>query len=86
MLTHAFETLGCHVVGWRTDNFNVASQIAIERLGAQRDGVLRGHAMRRDGTIRDTVMYSLRAGEWPEVKAQLAYLLNKPRPSLSTTS
>ena len=85
MLTHAFETLGCHVVGWRTDNFNVASQIAIERLGAQRDGVLRGHAMRRDGTIRDTVMYSLRAGEWPEVKAQLAYLLTKPRPSLSTT-
>ena len=85
MLTHAFETLGCHVVGWRTDNFNVASQKAIERLGAQKDGVLRGHAMRRDGTIRDTVMYSLRAGEWPEVKAQLAYLLNKPRPSLSTT-
>lgn len=85
MLTHAFETLGCHVVGWRTDNFNVASQIAIERLGAHKDGVLRGHAMRRDGTIRDTVMYSLRAGEWPEVKAQLAYLLNKPRPSLSTT-
>ena len=85
MLTHAFETLGCHVVGWRTDNFNVASQKAIERLGAQKDGVLRGHAMRRDGTIRDTVMYSLRAGEWPEVKAQLAYLLTKPRPSLSTT-
>ena len=85
MLTHAFETLGCHVVGWRTDNFNVVSQKAIERLGAKKDGVLRGHAMRRDGTIRDTVMYSLRAGEWPEVKAQLAYLLNKPRPSLSTT-
>ena len=85
MLTHAFETLGCYVVGWRTDNFNVASQKAIERLGAQKDGVLRGHAMRRDGTIRDTVMYSLRAGEWPEVKAQLAYLLTKPRPSLSTT-
>ena len=85
MLTHAFETLGCYVVGWSTDNFNVASQKAIERLGAQKDGVLRGHAMRRDGTIRDTVMYSLRAGEWPEVKAQLAYLLTKPRPSLSTT-
>ena len=85
MLTHAFETLGCHVVGWRTDNFNVASQKAIERLGAQKDGVLRGHAMRRDGTIRDTVMYSLRTGEWPEAKAQLTYLLNKPRPSHSTT-
>jgi RimJ/RimL family protein N-acetyltransferase len=79
MLTHAFETLGCHVVGWRTDNFNHASQQAIERLGARKDGVIRGHAMRRDGTIRDTVMYSLRSGEWPEVKAQLLYLLDKPR-------
>ncbi len=79
MLTHAFETLGCNVVGWRTDNFNVASQKAIERLGAQKDGVIRGHAMRRDGTVRDTVMYSMRAGEWPEAKAQLLYLLNKPR-------
>ena len=80
MLTHAFEALGCHVVGWRTDNFNFASQQAIERLGAQKDGVIRGHALRRDGTIRDTVMYSLRAGEWPEVKAQLLYMLDKPRP------
>ncbi|MBC7598019.1 MAG: GNAT family N-acetyltransferase [Polaromonas sp.] len=79
MLTHAFETLGCHVVGWRTDNFNHASQRAIERLGARKDGVIRGHALRRDGTIRDTVMYSLRSGEWPEVKAQLLYLLDKPR-------
>jgi len=79
MLTHAFETLGCNVVGWRTDNFNFASQRAIERLGAKKDGVIRGHALRRDGTIRDTVMYSLRAGEWPEVKAQLLYLLDKPR-------
>ena len=86
MLTHAFETLGCHVVGWRTDNFNFASQKAIERLGAQKDGVLRGHALRRDGTIRDTVMYSMRAGEWPEAKAQLVYLLNKPRPSLQSPS
>lgn len=83
MLTHAFETLGCNVVGWRTDNFNHASQQAIERLGARKDGVIRGHAMRRDGTIRDTVMYSLRSGEWPEVKAQLLYLLDKPRPSKS---
>ncbi len=79
MLTHAFETLGCHVVGWRTDNFNFASQAAIERLGAQKDGVIRGHALRRDGTIRDTVMYSMRAGEWPEAKAQLLYQLEKPR-------
>ena len=77
MLTHAFETLDCNVVGWRTDNFNQASQRAIERLGARKDGVIRGHALRRDGTIRDTVMYSLLAGEWFEVKAQLLYLLDK---------
>ena len=77
LMTHAFEVLGCHVVGWRTDNFNFASQAAIERLGAKKDGVLRGHALRRDGTIRDTVMYSMRAGEWPEAKAQLLYLLDK---------
>lgn len=79
LMTHAFETLCCHVVGWRTDNFNFASQAAIERLGAKKDGVLRGHALRRDGTIRDTVMYSMRSGEWPEAKAQLLYLLDKPR-------
>ena len=79
LLTHAFQTLGCHVVGWRTDNFNFVSQAAIERLGAKKDGVIRGHALRRDGTIRDTVMYSMRSGEWPEAKAQLLYLLDKPR-------
>ncbi len=79
MMSHAFDTLGCNVVGWRTDNFNHASQRAIERLGARKDGVIRGHALRRDGTIRDTVMYSLRSGEWPEVRAQLIYLLDKPR-------
>ncbi|MEY5028835.1 MAG: hypothetical protein RLZ63_1150 [Pseudomonadota bacterium] len=77
LLTHAFETLQCRVVGWRTDNFNFASQRAIERLGARKDGVIRGHALRRDGTIRDTVMYSMTAGEWPEAKAQLLYMLNK---------
>ncbi|MDO9145129.1 GNAT family N-acetyltransferase [Rhodoferax sp.] len=79
MMTHAFEVLGCHVVGWRTDNFNFASQTAIERLGAKKDGVIRGHALRRDGTIRDTVMYSMRSGEWPEARAQLLYRLNMPR-------
>ena len=79
MMGHAFDALGCHVVGWRTDNFNFASQAAIERLGAKKDGVIRGHALRRDGTIRDTVMYSLRAGEWPDVKAQLLHQLNRPR-------
>jgi RimJ/RimL family protein N-acetyltransferase len=79
MMGHAFDTLGCHVVGWRTDNFNFASQAAIERLGAKKDGVIRGHALRRDGTIRDTVMYSMRSGEWPEAKAQLLYLRDRPR-------
>jgi RimJ/RimL family protein N-acetyltransferase len=77
LMRHAFETLGCAVVGWRTDNFNFASQAAIERLGAKKDGVIRGHALRRDGTIRDTVMYSMRAGEWPEARAQLLYLLDR---------
>ncbi|NUZ05923.1 GNAT family N-acetyltransferase [Piscinibacter koreensis] len=79
LMTHAFETLGARLVGWRTDNFNFASQRAIERLGARRDGVLRHHALRRDGTVRDTVMYSLAAGEWPEVKAQLRWQLDRPR-------
>ena len=77
MMGHAFDQLGCHVVGWRTDNFNFASQRAIERLGAWKDGVIRGHALRRDGTIRDTVMYSMRSGEWPEARAQLLYLLQR---------
>ena len=79
LLTHAFETLGAKLVGWRTDNFNFASQRAIERLGAKKDGVLRHHAPRRDGTVRDTVMYSMTAGEWPEAKVQLNYLLSRPR-------
>jgi RimJ/RimL family protein N-acetyltransferase len=79
LLTHAFETLGARLVGWRTDNYNFASQRAIERLGAKKDGVLRHHALRRDGTVRDTVMYSLAAGEWAEVKAHLQYQLAKPR-------
>jgi RimJ/RimL family protein N-acetyltransferase len=75
MMGHAFDALGCAVVGWRTDNFNFASQRAIERLGAKKDGVIRHHALRRDGTVRDTVMYSLLRGEWQEVKAHLLYLL-----------
>jgi RimJ/RimL family protein N-acetyltransferase len=79
LMTHAFETLGASLVGWRTDNYNFASQRAIERLGARKDGVLRHHALRRDGTVRDTVMYSLAAGEWPEVKAHLQYQLTRPR-------
>jgi len=79
LLTHAFETLGAKVVGWRTDNYNFASQQAIERLGAKKDGVIRHHALRRDGTVRDTVMYSVTAGEWPEIKAHLLYQRNRPR-------
>ena len=79
LLTHAFEDLGAKLVGWRTDNDNFASQRAIERLGARKDGVLRHHALRRDGTVRDTVMYSVSAGEWPEMKAHLTDLLDKPR-------
>ena len=79
LLTHAFDTLHAKLVGWRTDNYNFASQQAIERLGARKDGVLRHHAVRRDGTVRDTVMYSVTAGEWPEIKAHLLYQQNKPR-------
>lgn len=77
LLSHAFDTLGCAVVGLRTDNFNYASQAAIERLGAKKDGVLRHHHMRRDGTVRDTVMYSIVRGEWPEVKSHLHYKLQQ---------
>ncbi len=79
LLTHAFEALHAKVVGWRTDNYNFASQKAIERLGAKKDGVIRHHAVRRDGTVRDTVMYSVTAGEWPEIKAHLLYQQTKPR-------
>lgn len=71
LMEHAFETLNCSVVGWRTDILNLASQRAIERLGALKDGVLRSHALRRDGSIRDTVMYSLLAAEWPAVRDRL---------------
>ena len=77
LMTHAFEKLGAALVGLRTDNFNHASQAAIERLGARKDGVLRHHAVRRDGTVRDTVMYSITAGEWPEIKAQLRHRLER---------
>ncbi len=79
LMTHAFETLGAKLVGWRTDSDNLASQRAIERLGARKDGVLRHHALRRDGTVRDTVMYSLTADEWPAVKVHLEHQLARPR-------
>ena len=71
LLAHAFETLGCKVVGLRTDNFNFVSQQAIEGIGAKKDGVLRHHQARRDGTVRDSVLYSILAGEWPDVKRHL---------------
>ena len=75
LLTHAFESLGCKVVGLRTDNFNFASQRAILSLGARFDGAIRHHMARRDGTIRDTMMYSILAAEWPDVKRHLALRL-----------
>jgi RimJ/RimL family protein N-acetyltransferase len=71
LLEHAFETVGCQVVGWRTDNFNFRSQRAIEALGARKDGVIRHYQARRDGTARDTVFYSVLAAEWPDVKRHL---------------
>jgi len=77
LLAHAFDTLGCAVVGLRTDNFNYASQAAIERLGAKKDGVIRHAAPRRDGSVRDTVMYSILRGEWPEIETQLRYRLGR---------
>ncbi|HEX2716499.1 MAG TPA: GNAT family N-acetyltransferase [Gemmatimonadaceae bacterium] len=72
LLAHAFDTLGAKCVGLRTDNFNFRSQRAIEALGAKKDGVLRHHQARRDGTVRDSVMYSILASEWPDVKRHLA--------------
>jgi RimJ/RimL family protein N-acetyltransferase len=80
LLGHAFETLGCKVVGLRTDNFNFASQRAIEALGAKKDGVIRHHMARRDGTVRDSVMYSILATEWPDVKRHLELRLIRHRP------
>ncbi|HUQ74841.1 MAG TPA: GNAT family N-acetyltransferase [Burkholderiales bacterium] len=71
LLAHAFEALGCKVVGLRTDNFNFASQRAIEKLGAKKDGAIRHHQPRRDGTVRDTVMYSILHSEWPDVRRHL---------------
>jgi RimJ/RimL family protein N-acetyltransferase len=71
LFQHAFEDVGCKVVGLRADNFNFASQRAIERLGAKKDGVIRHHQARRDGTVRDSVMFSVLAAEWPDVKRHL---------------
>lgn len=79
LLTHAFETFDCNAVEFRTDWFNRQSQAAIERLGAKRDGILRNHMILPDGRVRDTVVYSIIRNEWPGVKKNLQYMLNKPR-------
>jgi RimJ/RimL family protein N-acetyltransferase len=71
LLSHGFEQLQCKVIGLRTDNFNFRSQRAIEALGAKKDGVIRHHAMRRDGSVRDSVLYSILATEWPDVRKHL---------------
>jgi len=77
LFTHGFEALKCGVVGLRTDNFNFPSQRAIEALGAKKDGVIRHHWTRRDGSVRDTVMYSVLAAEWPGVKRHLESRLRR---------
>jgi RimJ/RimL family protein N-acetyltransferase len=77
LLGHAFDALGCRVVGFRTDHFNFASQHAIEALGARKDGVIRHHMARRDGSVRDSVMYSILAAEWHDVRKHLERRLAK---------
>ena len=77
LLTHGFEVMGVQCVQIRTDALNLRSQAAIERLGAKRDGVLRGHQQMADGRLRDTVVYSILDREWPGVKANLHYLLKR---------
>ena len=77
LLGHAFEVMGCNVVEIRTDWFNKRSQAAIERLGAKRDGVLRRHAVMGDGRVRDLVVYSIIADEWPGVRQNLQFLLSR---------
>ncbi len=79
LLRHAFETLGCIAVEFRTHVFNRASRNAIERLGAKLDGVLRNHARAGDGTLRDTCVYSIIAGEWPAVASNLRWQMERPR-------
>jgi RimJ/RimL family protein N-acetyltransferase len=79
LLTHAFETLNCIAVEFRTSYFNYQSRKAIERLGAKPDGILRQHTIMPNGTVRDTCVFSIIACEWPSVKAHLDYQLSKPR-------
>ena len=77
LFEHAFDRLGCQVVGLRTDHFNFASQRAIERLGAKKDGIIRHHGARRDGSVRDTVIYSVLKHEWPDVRRHLTLRLDR---------
>jgi RimJ/RimL family protein N-acetyltransferase len=79
LLTHAFESLGCNAVEFRTHWFNQASRRAIERLGAKLDGVLRAHQIAPNGSLRDTCVYSIVAAEWPAVRAHLDFQLHRPR-------
>lgn len=79
LMEHAFDALGCQMVGLRTDNFNFASQKAIAALGARRDGVLRHHQLRKDGTVRDSVMFSILKAEWPDVRRHLELRLSRLR-------
>lgn len=84
LLSHAFDALGCAVVGLRTDNFNFRSQAAIAALGAKKDGVLRHHQARRDGTVRDSVMFSILAAEWRDVRRHLELRLARRAGARST--
>jgi len=79
LLTHAFETLGCIAVEFRTHRLNTQSRRAIERLGAQLDGILRSHLRTADGNLRDTCVYSIIAPEWPTIKTHLQWQLARPR-------
>ena len=79
LLTHAFETLGCIAVEFRTHFFNLQSRAAILRLGARLDGILRNHSRAANGTLRDTCVYSIIESEWPTVQAHLRWQLDKPR-------
>jgi len=79
LLTHAFEALGCIAVEFRTHRLNTPSRRAIERLGAQLDGMLRAHSRSADGTLRDTAVYSITAAEWPTIESHLQWQLEKPR-------
>lgn len=80
LLAHAFEQLGCIAVEFRTHHLNHASRAAIARLGARQDGILRHHQVLPDGSLRDTVVFSIVAPEWPAVKRHLRFLLDRPRP------